>query len=108
MQPKERLEPRRVGGWVTLAALVVLPQLVPYGRDHRNPPITGTPTWDSPRTAELARRACFDCHSHETRWPWYSSLAPLSWLSLNTASWRCALVPRSTILPKSIKMISSS
>jgi len=25
-------------------------------------------------------RACGDCHSHETKWPWYSSIAPSSWL----------------------------
>jgi len=58
------------------AALI---QLVPYGRAHTRPPITGTPAWDSPRTEELARRACFDCHSNETRWPWWSSVAPVSW-----------------------------
>lgn len=27
----------------------------------------------------LLRRACYDCHSHETRWPWYSRVAPMSW-----------------------------
>ena len=54
-------------------------QLVPYGRDHANPPARQSVTWDSPRTEELARRACFNCHSNETRWPWYSSIAPISW-----------------------------
>ena len=29
---------------------------------------------------ELAVRACFDCHSNQTRWPWYSHVAPMSWL----------------------------
>ena len=28
----------------------------------------------------LAVRACFDCHSSETVWPWYSKIAPASWL----------------------------
>jgi hypothetical protein len=28
----------------------------------------------------LAQRACFDCHSNETIWPWYSNIAPMSWL----------------------------
>ena len=32
------------------------------------------PNWDSPRTRELAKRACFDCHSNEVDWPWYSNL----------------------------------
>jgi hypothetical protein len=66
-------------GAVLAIGLIALIQLVPYGRQHTNPP-AGTPvSWDSPRTLELARRACFDCHSNETRWPWYASIAPLSW-----------------------------
>lgn len=59
--------------------ILVLIQLVPYGRDHANPPAGTNPAWDSPRTLELARRACFDCHSNETRWPWYAHVAPVSW-----------------------------
>lgn len=63
-----------------LIALFVLVQLVPYGRAHTNPPVRQEPAWDSPRTRELAARACFDCHSNETTWPWYSNIAPVSWL----------------------------
>jgi hypothetical protein len=55
-------------------------QLVPYGRDHANPPVVAEPQWDSPKTRELAVRVCFDCHSNETVWPWYSTVAPFSWL----------------------------
>jgi len=51
-------------------------QLVPVS--HENPPITLEVQWDSARTRELARRACFDCHSNETVWPWYSYVAPVS------------------------------
>jgi hypothetical protein len=54
-------------------------QLVPYGRDHVHPPVVMEPDWDQPSTRELAARACFDCHSNETRWPWYSNVAPVSW-----------------------------
>ena len=32
------------------------------------------PNWDSPRTRELTKRACFDCHSNEVNWPWYTDL----------------------------------
>ena len=67
----------------TLAVLVGLfglIQLVPYGRTHSNPPTLAEPPWDSPRTRELAVHACFDCHSNQTRWPWYADLAPFSWL----------------------------
>jgi len=62
-----------------LGALLAV-QLIPYGRDHSNPPVTGEPPWDSPDTRALARRACFDCHSNETEWPVYASVAPVSWL----------------------------
>src|SRR5689334_11124590 len=53
-------------------------QLVPI--PHDNPPVTQEPNWDSPQTRALAQRACFDCHSNETVWPWYSYVAPVSWL----------------------------
>lgn len=60
--------------------LFVAMQLVPYGRAHNNPAVAAEPKWDSPQTRELAKRACFDCHSNETEWPWYSNIAPFSWL----------------------------
>ena len=61
-----------------VAALIVL-QLVPYGRDHSAPADGAKPAWTSAQTAELAKRACYDCHSNETKWPWYSNIAPISW-----------------------------
>jgi hypothetical protein len=64
----------------SLVGLAILIQLVPYGRAHDNPPVNGTPKWDSPETEALARKACWDCHSNETVWPWYSWIAPVSWL----------------------------
>ena len=63
-----------------IISLFILIQLVPYGRDHENPSTVREPDWDSPRTRALAERACFDCHSNMTRWPWYSHIAPASWL----------------------------
>jgi mono/diheme cytochrome c family protein len=64
-----------------LAAVFLLLQLVPYGRAHNNPPVVAEPNWDSPQTRELAARACFDCHSNETAWPFYTNIAPFSWLT---------------------------
>jgi len=55
-------------------------QLVPYGRDHRNPPVVAETPWTSAEARDLAVAACYDCHSNETRWPWYSNVAPMSWL----------------------------
>jgi hypothetical protein len=65
-------------GW--LVGLFLLMQLVPYGRTHTNPRTIEEPAWDSPRTRELAVRACFNCHSNETKWPWYADVAPFSWV----------------------------
>jgi hypothetical protein len=58
----------------------ILIQFIPYGHDHTNPAVAAEPQWDSPQTRELAVRACYDCHSNQTTWPWYSNLAPVSWL----------------------------
>lgn len=72
----------RVLRWlpVVALALLALAQAVPYGRAHGNPQPISEPSWDSPRTRELAVAACFDCHSSLTEWPWYSNVAPASWL----------------------------
>ena len=67
-------------GAVLLIVLFIAIQFVPYGRDHSNPPVVAEPIWDSPRTRELAVRACFDCHSNETKLAWHSNVAPVSWL----------------------------
>jgi Haem-binding domain len=66
-----------------LVVLFVLIQAVPYGRDHTNPPVTKEPAWNSPQTRAFAVAACFDCHSNETKWPWYTNVAPVSWLTEN-------------------------
>jgi mono/diheme cytochrome c family protein len=60
--------------------LFVAIQLVPYGRDHTNPRVVREPDWDGPQTRETFMRVCQDCHSNETDWPWYSVVAPSSWL----------------------------
>jgi hypothetical protein len=65
-------------GLLGLAVLFLLLQLLPFGRVV-NSPVTAEPAWDGPRTRELAVRACFDCHSNESRRQWYH-FAPVSWL----------------------------
>ena len=62
------------------AALFLLIQIIPIGPQRTNPPVVAEPKWDSPQTRALAKRACFDCHSNEIEWPWYSYIAPVSWL----------------------------
>ena len=63
-------------GAAVLAALFVLIQLIPV--DLTNPPVE-TDLMAPVQVKEILKRACYDCHSHETRWPWYSRLAPVSW-----------------------------
>jgi len=36
----------------------------------------------SPEVSGILRAACYDCHSMETKYPWYSKVAPISWLIL--------------------------
>ncbi len=60
-----------------LLVIFVLIQLVPV--DRENPPVVREVNWDSPDTKAIAQRACYDCHSNETTWPWYSYVAPVSW-----------------------------
>jgi hypothetical protein len=79
-------------------AVLFLIQAIPYGRNYSNPPIIAEPPWDSMHTRDLAKRACFDCHSHETTRPWFTRVAPMSWLAqhdvdegrseLNFSDWR--------------------
>lgn len=71
-----------VGLFVGLPVLVFLAiQLIPVWLLQNNPPVVAEPVWDSPETRALAERACFDCHSNETKWPWFTRVAPSSWLA---------------------------
>jgi hypothetical protein len=73
---------KKVAVWGLVAVLVIFLglQLIPYGRQHDNPPVTSEVNWGDPAVRELAVAACYDCHSNETVWPWYSNIAPISWL----------------------------
>jgi len=68
----------RILTWALAIAVVI--QLVPFRHSHTNPPVTKEPAWNSPDTRALVQRACFDCHSNQTTWPWYAHVAPVSWL----------------------------
>lgn len=66
---------------VGAVVFLLLIQLIPV--PQTNPKIVLEPVWDSPRTRELAKVSCFDCHSNETTYPWYDKIAPMSWLVWN-------------------------
>ena len=66
--------------YIVIGGLVLfgLIQLVPI--DRTNPPTTQEPKWSSPEARALVKQSCFQCHSNQTEWPWYSYIAPASWL----------------------------
>ena len=66
-------------GVILVLALITI-QFVPI--EQTNPLVES----DVAVPAELKvvlRRSCYDCHSNETRWPWYARVAPVSWLIAN-------------------------
>jgi hypothetical protein len=68
--------------WIFVGIAAVFALLQFTNPAHTNPPVvndfmaTNSPP---PEIAAMLHAACYDCHSHETRWPWYSHVAPLSW-----------------------------
>ena len=58
-----------------LAAFVAI-QFVPV--DRTNPPVK-TEIAAPAEIHDLLRRSCYDCHSNQTRWPFYAWVAPVSW-----------------------------
>jgi hypothetical protein len=44
-----------------------------------NPPVSSDIAADQ-AIEPILRRSCYNCHSNETVWPWYSNVAPISWL----------------------------
>ena len=62
---------------VVVGAIWVVATLLPL--DRSNPPVTA-PLEAPPEVDAILRRACYDCHSNETTWPWWSYVAPSSFL----------------------------
>lgn len=79
---------------VVVVVVFLAIQLVPVTRD--NPPDTA-PFKAPAEVMAVVSTSCMDCHSNRTRWPWYSRIAPVSWLvahdvkeareHLNLSSW---------------------
>ena len=70
--------------WIFVLVVVVFIGMQLANPALKNPPVipghdlmaTNPPP---PEVAALLRRACYDCHSNETKWPWYAHVAPVSW-----------------------------
>jgi hypothetical protein len=69
--------------WI-VGVLVVVFALAQLANPSRtNPPVVSdlmAANVPPPHVAALLHAACYDCHSHETKWPWYAHIAPASWL----------------------------
>ena len=71
----------KIIGGICLLAVIALQFTNP---SHTNPPLV--PGHDvlasnapPPSVAAMLKNSCYDCHSFETKWPWYSYVAPVSW-----------------------------
>lgn len=70
--------------WFFGAAVLAVALLQLIQPDRTNPPVTAgrdllASNAPPAEIVTLLRAACYDCHSHETRWPWYSRISPISW-----------------------------
>lgn len=71
--------------WIGIILVVLLAAIQAIRPAKTNPPVDETKTIRanttmSPEVAAILDRACNDCHSNKTTWPWYSQVAPVSWL----------------------------
>lgn len=98
--PKRQRTTVRAG--LAAVSVLLLIQLVP-APPRSNPPVDRGEKIEAnvrltPKAHDVLERACANCHSNETRWPWYSRVAPGSWLvgghvergrrALNFSEWR--------------------
>jgi hypothetical protein len=76
---------RKVLKWIAVAVALVFvgAQFVPVGMS--NPPFDRSRSLEArlrvtPEVSAILARSCNDCHTQQTRYPWYSKVAPFSWL----------------------------
>jgi hypothetical protein len=70
--------------WIGLTLIVLLVAIQLIRPARTNPVVDESRTIEAdtqmnPEVAAIFERACYDCHSSKTRWPWYSQIAPVSW-----------------------------
>jgi hypothetical protein len=76
---------RKLFKYLLIAVVIFLAAAQFLQPDRTNPPINPASTFEvvahpRPEAASILKRACYDCHSNVTVWPWYSKVAPVSWL----------------------------
>ncbi|MGE0104463.1 MAG: heme-binding domain-containing protein [Blastocatellales bacterium] len=70
--------------WTLIGLVIILAAIQVVRPDRTNPPVSPVKTMKAnlevPADVEaIFQRACYDCHSNQTVWPWYSNIAPVSW-----------------------------
>ena len=64
--------------FIIIGVIVLLMQFIQT--DKTNPTVDSSLEIKAPAHIKSSlRSACYDCHSNETKWPWYSYVAPFSW-----------------------------
>ena len=71
------------GALLAIAAVLIICQFIRI--DKHNPPVIEDIPAD-PSVKSILKQSCYDCHSNETKWPWYSNVAPVSWLLASDTS----------------------
>ena len=74
---------KRVLKWIFGAGVVIFALMQFINPARTNPPVVHdflATNMPPQKIAATLRAACYDCHSYETKWPWYSHVAPVSWL----------------------------
>jgi Haem-binding domain len=69
--------------WILGLLVVVFIGLQFTNPARTNPPVVSDLMATNPPPPDVAAQlhdSCYDCHSYETKWPWYSHIAPVSWL----------------------------
>ena len=74
----------RIVKWVAIVLTVILVGIQFVRPARTNPPVDQPQTIEAhtqmtPQVGKIFERACNDCHSNKTTWPWYSNVAPVSW-----------------------------
>ncbi len=74
---------------IGIPAFLILIQFL--GPEKTNPPIDPLRTVQvhlkvTPEVSAVLERACQNCHSHKTVWPWYSNVAPVSWFVIDNVN----------------------
>ena len=69
--------------WSIIVAIVIIIQLIPSGKPdvidvNKDDLLINNHMPDS--VSHVLKSACYDCHSNETKYPWYAYVAPVSWL----------------------------